>query len=125
MDQAKLVARVPNLFESVDVPRLHGDVGGLKPNCLQNGSQVLIPNRKGERCPIEPRMVSLLVTITTDFRWEREKKFSRQVRSEKAQTSHFHFSIPLMSYLRGCIDLPKRTSKPSQYGKSVAPQLEW
>ncbi|KAL4203095.1 hypothetical protein AMTRI_Chr02g266780 [Amborella trichopoda] len=88
MDQAKLVARVPNFFESVDVPHLDGDVGGLKPNCLQNGSQVLIPNRK-------------------------------------AQTSHFHFSIPLMSCLRGCIDLPKRTSKPSQYGKSVAPQLEW
>ncbi|KAL4200490.1 hypothetical protein AMTRI_Chr02g211510 [Amborella trichopoda] len=103
MDQAKLVARVPNFFESVDAPRLHGDVGGLKPNCLQNGSQVLIPNRKGERCPIEPRMV----------------------RSEKAQTSLFHFFIPLMSCLKGCIDLPKRTSKPSQYGKSVAPQLEW
>ncbi|KAL4186004.1 hypothetical protein AMTRI_Chr09g12140 [Amborella trichopoda] len=89
MDRAKHAARVPNIFESVNVPRLHGYVGCLEPNCY----------RKGERCPIEPRMVSLQGTITADFIWESEKKFSRQVRSETIQTSLFHFSIPLMSCL--------------------------
>ncbi|KAL4200484.1 hypothetical protein AMTRI_Chr02g211490 [Amborella trichopoda] len=93
MDRAKHAARVPNFFESVNVSRLHGNVGCLEPNCLQkNCSQVLSPSRKGERCPIEPRMVSLQSTITADFIWEREKKFSRQVRTETTQTSLFHFS---------------------------------
>ncbi|KAL4195697.1 hypothetical protein AMTRI_Chr04g242430 [Amborella trichopoda] len=74
MDRAKCAIRVPNFFESVNVPLLHGDVGGLEPNCLRkNGSQVLIPSKKGERCPIEPRMVSLQGIITADFIWEREE----------------------------------------------------
>ncbi|KAL4180609.1 hypothetical protein AMTRI_Chr13g126120 [Amborella trichopoda] len=104
MDRAKRAARVPNIFESVNVPLLHGDVGGLEPNCLRKkGSQVLTPSRKGERCPIEPRMV----------------------RSETTQTSLFHFSIPLMLCLAVVYRPTKDDLKAFTIWEECAPQLKW